>query len=198
MTRPERSSRSTSRERESRFDQPRHHVEHSGTRGVRIFTGNEKQPKVFCNPVIFNQDATRNQPYQENDWDNNERTPNRAADRVANPDEYRTANGSYDVRRSLLENALTIAFLAANSNQLRMLTSSNSDRQDTITYRACLALVILSLILQTLNGVAMLLMSTHTSQRWPLLRTLACIAATTIALVNLGVVTMLNVLLESS
>uniref|UniRef100_A0A182JLS7 Uncharacterized protein n=1 Tax=Anopheles atroparvus TaxID=41427 RepID=A0A182JLS7_ANOAO len=198
MTRPEPSSRNSSRERVPRFDQPQHPVERSGTRGVHIFTGNERQPKMFCNPVIFDEAATRNQPYQENDWDNNERTPNRAADRVANSTDYRNEGGSYDVRRSLLENALTIAFLAANSNQLRLLTRGSSEEQDTISYRVCLALLILSLILQILSGVAMLLMSTYTSQRWPLLRTLACIAATIIALLNLAVLTMLNVQFEST
>uniref|UniRef100_A0A182MWV8 Uncharacterized protein n=1 Tax=Anopheles culicifacies TaxID=139723 RepID=A0A182MWV8_9DIPT len=199
MTRPEPSSRRspTRGDRVTRFDKPHQHVEHAGNRGVRIFTGSEKQSKVFCNPVIFNQDATRVQPYQENDWDNNETTPNYAADRIANGSERTRDSGGYDVRRSVLENALNIAFLAANSNQLRLLSTSNTERQETSTYQAIFALLIVSLILQILNCVAMLMMSTYTSQRWPLLRTLACIVATIIALLNLAVVTMLNVLLET-
>uniref|UniRef100_A0A182WHA9 Uncharacterized protein n=1 Tax=Anopheles minimus TaxID=112268 RepID=A0A182WHA9_9DIPT len=161
MTRPEPSSRRSPPrgERITRFDQPHHHVEHGGDRGVRIFTGSEKQSKVFCNPVIFNQDATRVQPYQENDWDNNETTPNYAADRIANGSERTRDSGAYDVRRSVLENALNIAFLAANSNQLRLLGTSETERQETTTYQAIFALLIVSLILQILNCVAMLMMS---------------------------------------
>ncbi|XP_053676756.1 uncharacterized protein LOC128726932 [Anopheles nili] len=199
MTRPETSSRSPVRDgRESRYGKPHHHVEHAGNRGVRIFTGNEKQSKVYCNPVIFDQDAISVKPYQENDWGNNDTTANRAAERIVNGSNRDSDTGSRDVRQSVLENALNIAFLAANSNQLRLLGSSNAERQDTTTYQAILGLVIVSLILQILNCVAMLLMSTHTSQRWPLLRTLACIVATVIALLNLSVVTLLNVLLEST
>ncbi|XP_050078575.1 uncharacterized protein LOC126565436 [Anopheles maculipalpis] len=197
MTRPEPSRNSPTRgERITRYDQPHQRVEHAGNRGVRIFTGSEKQSKVFCNPVIFNQDATRIQPYQENDWENNETTPNYVADRVVNGSD-RNGTGGYDVRRSVLENALNIAFLAANSNQLRLLSTTNTERQETVSYQAIFALLVVSLILQILNCVAMLMMSTYTIQRWPLLRTLACIAATVIALVNLVVVTMLNVLLET-
>uniref|UniRef100_A0A182QZF8 Uncharacterized protein n=1 Tax=Anopheles farauti TaxID=69004 RepID=A0A182QZF8_9DIPT len=201
MTRPEPSSRSPTRagERYSRYDRPHQHVEHAGNRGVRIFTGGEKQSKVFCNPVIFNQDATRVQPYQENDWDNNETTPNYAADRVANGSDRATRDtGGYDVRRSVLENALNIAFLAANSNQLRLLGNSNSERQETTVFQTIFGLIILSLILQILNCVAMVMMSMYTSHRWPLLRTLACIVATVIALSNLAVITLLNVLLETN
>ncbi|XP_035913120.1 uncharacterized protein LOC118512588 [Anopheles stephensi] len=199
MTRPEPSSRSPTRgERITRYDKPHQRAEQVGNWGVRVFTGSEKQSKVFCNPVIFNQDATRVQPYQENDWGNNETTPNYAADRVANgSDRHGRDGGGYDVRRSVLENALNIAFLAANSNQLRLLSTSNIERQESSTYLAIFALLIVSLILQIMNCVAMLMMSTYTSQRWPLLRTLACIAATVIALLNLAVVTMLNVLLET-
>uniref|UniRef100_A0A182NF87 Elongation factor Ts, mitochondrial n=1 Tax=Anopheles dirus TaxID=7168 RepID=A0A182NF87_9DIPT len=163
MTRPEPSTRSPSRagERYPRYDRPHQHVEHAGNRGVRIFTGSEKQSKVFCNPVIFNQDATRIQPYQENDWDNNEPTPNYAADRVTNGSERTTRDtGGYDVRRSVLENALNIAFLAANSNQLRLLSTSNGgERHDATTLQAILGLIIVSLILQALNCVAMVMMS---------------------------------------
>ncbi|XP_061510398.1 uncharacterized protein LOC133392803 [Anopheles gambiae] len=197
MTRPEPSRRSPGRY--NRPSPPPHqHVEHAGNRGVRIFTGSEKQSKVFCNPVIFHQDAIRVQPYQENDWDNNETTPNYEADRAVNGSDRRDRdNGGYDVRRSVLENALNIAFLAANSNQLRLLGSSNSERQETVSYQTIFALLIVSLVLQILNCVAMLMMSTYTSQRWQLLRTLACLVATVIALLNLGVVTLLNVLLET-
>uniref|UniRef100_A0A182PAM5 Uncharacterized protein n=1 Tax=Anopheles epiroticus TaxID=199890 RepID=A0A182PAM5_9DIPT len=186
-----------SRRSPTRYDKPHQHVEHAGNRGVRIFTGSEKQSKVFCNPVIFNQDATRVQPYQENDWDNNETTPNYVADRTVNGSDRDRDSGRYDVRRSVLENALNVAFLAANANQLRLLRSANSERADMISYQTIFALLIVSLILQILNCVAMLMMSTYTSQRWPLLRTLACIVATVIALLNLGVVTLLNVLLET-
>ncbi|ETN66167.1 hypothetical protein AND_002052 [Anopheles darlingi] len=182
-----------------RFEKPRHYVEHSMDRGVRIFTGDEKQPKVLSNPVIYDEEAIRRQPYQENDWDDNERTPNRSADRSCNSRSNGNGGdeGGYDVRRSVLENALNVAFLAANSNQLRLLTTSNNERQDTISYQAVFGLIVVSLILQILNCVSMVIMSTLTSHRWPLLRTLACIVATVIALLNLAVVTMLNVLLES-
>ncbi|XP_058064763.1 uncharacterized protein LOC131214401 [Anopheles bellator] len=197
MTIPESYRRSPVRgERVSRFEKPRHYVEQSANRGVRIFTGEEKQPKVFCNPVIYDQDSVRRQPYQENDWEDNERSPNRATDRATNSSGS-DSGGAYDVRRSVLENALNIAFLAANSNQLRLVTTTEVDRQDTSTYQALLGLLVVSLILQILNCVAMLIMSTHASQRWPLLRTLACVVAFVIALLNLAVVTVLNMLLES-
>ncbi|XP_035776240.1 uncharacterized protein LOC118458151 [Anopheles albimanus] len=179
-----------------RFEKPRHHVEQSMDRGVRIFTGHEKQPKILSNPVIFDQEAVRRQPYQENDWEDNERTPNRSADRSCNSRSDSDGERGYDVRRSVLENALNVAFLAANSNQLRLLTTSNNERQDTISYQAVFGLIVVSLILQILNCVSMVIMSTLSSNRWPLLRTLACIVATVIALLNLAVVTMLNVLLE--
>lgn len=142
-----------------RADAYRQHVEHHNNGAVHIFTGNEKQRRVLTNPVIHDMNVDRVRPsYMENEWSNSENTPNRQAqedyDRTRRMLEGRSSD--YDVYRNVLENALNIAFLAANSNQLRLLTVNE---QEDSMYTASIGMVVMSLILQILIGVSMITIS---------------------------------------
>lgn len=138
-----------------------------GNGAVHIFTGNEKQRKVLTNPVIWDQNADRVRPQLDNEWANFEKTPNRQAEEnfnrmrrtldIRNNSSDDNGNESrFDMYRNVVENALNVAFLAANSNQLRLLTEFQEQSE---VYQVCVGMLIMSLILQILVGVSMVTIS---------------------------------------
>ncbi|XP_053692058.1 ninjurin-B-like [Sabethes cyaneus] len=161
---------------------------------VHIFNGNEPQPPVYTNPVIFDMNADRVRPYTENEWSNFKNTPNRQAqenyDRIQRSlESINDSQSSGDTYQKVVENALNIAFLAANTNQLRLLTEN---QQEATTYVACVGMVIMSLVMQILVSVSMLTISINNEQRWRKLKTIASIGVAVIAVVNIIVLTLLN------
>ncbi|XP_055644345.1 ninjurin-B-like [Toxorhynchites rutilus septentrionalis] len=180
---------------QERADAYRQHVEHHGNGAVHIFTGNEKQRKVLINPVIHDMNVDRvRAAYLDNEWYNSENTPNRQAQE--DYDRTRSAleggSSSYDVYRNVLENALNLAFLAANSNQLRLLTEN---QQEDTMYTASVGMVVMSLILQILIGVSMITISMNSDQRWRKLKVTASVCVVIVAVVNIVVLSLLNAVL---
>lgn len=131
---------------------------------VHVFTGNEKQRKVLTNPVIWDRNVDRVRPHLDNEWANYENTPNRQAEEnfrrlrraIGRNDSEDGESRGFDIYRNVVENALNVAFLAANSNQLRLLTEY---QQQTEVYQVCVGMLIMSLVLQILLGVSMLTIS---------------------------------------
>ncbi|XP_065081542.1 ninjurin-B-like [Ochlerotatus camptorhynchus] len=178
-------------------------VEQSGNGAVHIFTGNEKQRKVLTNPVIWDRNADRVRPHLDNEWANFERTPNRQAeenfnrmrrtlDRNNNNDNDSDNESRFDMYRNVVENALNVAFLAANSNQLRLLTEF---QEQSDVYQVCVGMLIMSLILQILVGVSMVTISINADQRWKKLKVIASIGVAVIAIVNIVVLSLVNAIL---
>lgn len=142
-------------------------VEQQVNGAVHIFTGNEKQRRVLTNPVVYDRNVDRVRPHLDNEWANFENTPNRQAEenfkrlrstlnRNNNNDNRNDNESTFDMYRNVVENALNVAFLAANSNQLRLLTEFQ-ERSDV--YQVCVGMLIMSLILQILVGVSMVTIS---------------------------------------
>ncbi|KXJ68691.1 hypothetical protein RP20_CCG002147 [Aedes albopictus] len=168
---------------------------------VHIFTGNEKQRKVLTTPVIWDRNVDRVRPQLDNEWANYENTPNRMAEENFrrlrrtmgrnNNDDGESQQG-FDIYRNVVENALNVAFLAANSNQLRLLTEY---QERTEVYDVCVGMLIMSLVLQILLGVSMLTISVNRDQRWKRLKMMASIGVAVIALVNIVVLSLVNAVL---
>ncbi|XP_055588600.1 ninjurin-B-like [Uranotaenia lowii] len=177
----------------------RKHVEQNTLGAVHIFTGNEKQQKVRTNPTIYDRNADRVRANLDNEWANFENTPNREAQETYNRirmlvnrnQSGGTTTGQSDsaIYRVVMEVSLNLGFLASNSNQLRLL---NDNRRTEPTYEACLAMVILSLILQILVAVAMITISVNNDQRWIRLKNTLSVGASIICLMNIIVLSLLN------
>ncbi|XP_062542061.1 ninjurin-B-like [Armigeres subalbatus] len=167
---------------------------------VHIFTGNEKQRKVLTTPVIWDRNVDRVRPYLENEWANYENTPNRQAEetfhrlrsRLGRNNEDEGDSSGFDMYRNVVENALNVAFLAANSNHLRLLTEY---QEQTETYQVCVGMLIMSLILQILLGVSMVTISVNSDQRWKKLKMFASIGVAAIAIMNIIVLSLVNAVL---
>ncbi|XP_055547995.1 uncharacterized protein LOC129731772 [Wyeomyia smithii] len=178
---------------------PSHHIvnnSHGETDAVHIFSGNEMQPKMYTNPVIYDNNADRVRPCFDNEWSNFEKTPNRQAvenyDRIQRSMDSMNEPFNHDMFRNVIENALNVAFLAANTNQLRLLTEY---QQEAPTYVACVGMVIMSLVMQILVGVSMVTISINNDQRWKRLKTIASVGVAIIAIVNIIVLTLMNAVL---
>ncbi|XP_062551870.1 ninjurin-B-like [Armigeres subalbatus] len=167
---------------------------------VHIFTGNEKQRKVLTTPVIWDRNVDRVRPYLENEWANYENTPNRQAEetfhrlrsRLGRNNEDEGDSSDFDMYRNVVENALNVAFLAANSNHLRLLTEY---QEQTETYQVCVGMLIMSLILQILLGVSMVTISVNSDQRWKKLKMFASVGVAVIAIMNIIVLSLVNAVL---
>lgn len=143
---------------------------------VHIFTGNEKQRRpaaAMAGQVVYDRNVDRVRPQLDNEWSNYENTPNRAAQETFHRNrssiesaESRRSSArdgdddegpiSTETYRTVVENAMNVAFLAANTNQLRLLTET---QQEAPSYQACLGMVITSLVLQVLVGISMVTIS---------------------------------------
>lgn len=148
---------------------------------VHIFTGNEKQRRpaamAGAGQVVYDRNVDRVRPQLDNEWSNYENTPNRAAQEtfyrnrnsIESAESRRSSarNGdddegpiSTETYRNVVENAMNVAFLAANTNQLRLLTET---QQAAPSYQASIGMVIASLVLQVLVGVSMVTISVSCS-----------------------------------
>ncbi|XP_058064764.1 uncharacterized protein LOC131214402 [Anopheles bellator] len=108
------------------------------------------------------------------------------------PSEYYLALSytGYDFFRSVVEIALTISFLAANSNLLRLLVSF----KETETFIASEALVTISILLQILVGIAIVTITqVNDPSRYVKMKAFAVTGAILIALVNLMIPFIVNV-----
>ncbi|XP_058818375.1 ninjurin-B-like [Topomyia yanbarensis] len=161
----------------------RQSAEDSKNGSEQVFTGQRKQNKAFANPVIFE---------LENEWTNFDRTSNRSSDRTRNSAENNDVVSNSDIYRNVMENALNVAFLAANTNQLRLLTEY---QQEATSYMFCVGMIIMSLVMQILVSVSMITISINNEQRWKKLKTVASVVVAVIAVVNIIVLTLLNAVL---
>ncbi|XP_052864556.1 uncharacterized protein LOC128271157 [Anopheles cruzii] len=108
------------------------------------------------------------------------------------PSEYFLALSytGYDFFRSVVEIALTISFLAANSNLLRLLVSF----KETETFIASEALVTISILLQILVGIAIVTITqVNDPSRCVKMKAFAVTGAILIALINLMIPFIINV-----
>ncbi|XP_058450443.1 ninjurin-B-like [Malaya genurostris] len=145
-----------------------------------IPSSQRKHSSMFAKPVIFD---------VENEWDDCRRNSRRDSYRTRNNQDSNGAESNYDIYRNVIENALNVAFLAANTNQLRLLTEY---QQEATSYMFCVGMIIMSLIMQILVSVSMITISISNEKRWKRLKTIASVGVAIIAVVNIVVLTLLN------
>ncbi|XP_058120987.1 uncharacterized protein LOC131262908 isoform X2 [Anopheles coustani] len=99
-----------------------------------------------------------------------------------------SSNG-FDCFRSIVEIALSVSFLAANSNLLRLLVSF----KETETFIASEALVTVSIVLQILVAICIITITVNDPSRYVKMKACAVTGAILISLVNLLIPFIINV-----
>lgn len=103
---------------------------------------------------------------------------------------HEDSSSGLQFHKAIAKRAMDVAMLTANANQLRLLITYNGESK---TYVACVILVILSLVLQTVVAISLIIVKSHRkSQRGVHLRRLKI--ATKIGVV---IITVINVLVVS-
>ncbi|XP_065081454.1 uncharacterized protein LOC135704019 [Ochlerotatus camptorhynchus] len=101
---------------------------------------------------------------------------------------WRFSYSNYDLYRSVIEIALNVSFLAATSNQLRLLISFR-ESQDFIV---SMTLVTLSLMMQLLIAIIVVTIAVNDHYRWIKLKAFTTMGAILLTVVNVVIPFVIN------
>ncbi|XP_053695853.1 uncharacterized protein LOC128743324 [Sabethes cyaneus] len=96
---------------------------------------------------------------------------------------------SYDLYRSVLEITLNISFLAATSNQLRLLVSF----REAQNFIASTVLVLISLVTQILIAINVVTIAVHNQHRWTKLKAATSVGCILLTVINIVIPFIINV-----